>query len=102
MKEKDQTYELPSTPPGRGVYANRTLNLHTVQTIGYDMDYTLIHYNVEQWERRASEHLQAKLIERLPELEQLVLTDIREHHILLMRVAYLGKTIAISEIRYRV
>ena len=64
MKEKDPSFELPSTPPGRGVYANRTLNLRAVRAIGYDMDYTLIHYNVEQWERRAFEHLQAKLVER--------------------------------------
>lgn len=40
----------------RGVYANRTLNLRSVQAIGYDMDYTLIHYRTEAWERTAFEH----------------------------------------------
>lgn len=47
------------TSPGpleRGVYANRTLNLRSVQAIGYDMDYTLIHYRTEAWERTAFEH----------------------------------------------
>ncbi|SDU71357.1 HAD-IG family 5'-nucleotidase [Jiangella alkaliphila] len=47
------------TPPDgleRGVYANRTLNLRSVQAIGYDMDYTLIHYRTQQWERTAFEH----------------------------------------------
>jgi 5'-nucleotidase len=51
-------------PPGRGIYCNRTLNLRAVKAIGYDMDYTLIHYNVEAWERRAYEYLQDKLVER--------------------------------------
>ncbi len=53
-------------PPGlgRGVYANRTLNLRAVKAIGYDMDYTLIHYHIEEWERCAYRYLQQKLVER--------------------------------------
>ena len=42
--------------PARGVYANRTLNLRSVEAIGYDMDYTLIHYRTQEWERAAFEH----------------------------------------------
>lgn len=42
--------------PERGVYANRTLNLRSVEAIGYDMDYTLIHYRIDEWERAAFEH----------------------------------------------
>src|ERR1700757_2020821 len=41
----------------RQVFCNRTLNLRSVRAIGYDMDYTLIHYHVEQWERRAYDYL---------------------------------------------
>ncbi len=48
-------------PPGRRIYCNRTLNLRAVRAIGYDMDYTLVHYRVEPWERRAYEHLKVKL-----------------------------------------
>jgi 5'-nucleotidase len=44
-----------STLPG-GVFANRTLNLRSVRAIGYDMDYTLIHYRTEEWESAAFEH----------------------------------------------
>ncbi len=56
---------LPApTPPGRGVYANRTLNLRNVRAIGYDMDYTLVHYDAHAWEGAAYRHLQAKLAER--------------------------------------
>jgi HAD superfamily 5'-nucleotidase-like hydrolase len=51
----------PPTPPGRGIYTNRTLNLHHVRAVGYDMDYTLIHYATDQWEMRAYEHLRARL-----------------------------------------
>lgn len=55
----------PVTPaPGRGLYSNRTLNLRAIRAIGYDMDYTLVHYHVEAWERRAYEYLQAKLLEQ--------------------------------------
>ena len=56
--------ELPaSPPPGRGIYANRTLNLRSIRAIGYDMDYTLIHYDMIAWERRAYAHLRAGLAE---------------------------------------
>jgi 5'-nucleotidase len=48
-------------PPGRRIYCNRTLNLRAVRAVGYDMDYTLVHYRVEPWERRAYEHLKVKL-----------------------------------------
>jgi 5'-nucleotidase len=47
--------------PERRIYCNRTLNLRAIQAIGYDMDYTLIHYHVHHWEGRAYEHLYTKL-----------------------------------------
>ena len=54
---------LSSPPPReRGIFCNRTLNLRSIKAIGYDMDYTLIHYRVEAWERRAYEHLQQRLL----------------------------------------
>ncbi|MEZ4311684.1 MAG: HAD-IG family 5'-nucleotidase [Polyangiaceae bacterium] len=49
-------------PPGRDVFTNRTLNLRSIKAIGYDMDYTLVHYKVEAWERRAYEYLQRRLL----------------------------------------
>jgi HAD superfamily 5'-nucleotidase-like hydrolase len=54
----------PAPPPGRGVYCNRTLNLRTVHAIGYDMDYTLIHYDAEAWEGAAFRHLQRRLADQ--------------------------------------
>ncbi len=53
----------PSIPPERRIYCNRTLNLRSIRAIGYDMDYTLIHYRVEEWERRAYEHLKQRLLD---------------------------------------
>lgn len=50
------TDPTPSLPASRGLFCNRTLNLRGVRAIGYDMDYTLIHYFVEEWERAAFEH----------------------------------------------
>lgn len=48
----------------RGIFCNRTLNLRSIAAIGYDMDYTLVHYDVHQWEQRAYEYLQQKLVDQ--------------------------------------
>ena len=48
----------------RGIFCNRTLNLRSIAAIGYDMDYTLVHYKVDEWERRAYEHIQQKLVDQ--------------------------------------
>ncbi len=56
--------EIALPPPERGIYCNRTLNLRSIRAIGFDMDYTLIHYRSEEWERRAYGHLQRRLVER--------------------------------------
>jgi HAD superfamily 5'-nucleotidase-like hydrolase len=42
-------------PPERRVWCNRTLNLRAIRAIGYDMDYTLVHYRTAEWERAAFE-----------------------------------------------
>ena len=47
------TLSTEPPPPEQGVFANRTLNLRSVPAVGYDMDYTLIHYRVDEWEREA-------------------------------------------------
>ncbi len=51
-------------PPRRRIFCNRTLNLRSIRAIGYDMDYTLIHYRVEEWERRAYDRLRHRFLER--------------------------------------
>ncbi|HEX5630474.1 MAG TPA: HAD-IG family 5'-nucleotidase [Acidimicrobiia bacterium] len=53
-----------SPPPERRIYGNRTLNLRSIRAIGYDMDYTLIHYRVDEWESRAFGHARARLADR--------------------------------------
>lgn len=56
---------LPGPPPReRGIFCNRTMNMRSIKAIGYDMDYTLIHYRVDEWERLAYEHLKAWLLAR--------------------------------------
>ncbi len=59
MVEDDLFAEVPRE---RGIFCNRTLNMRSIRAIGYDMDYTLIHYLSEAWERRAYEHLRQKLL----------------------------------------
>lgn len=48
----------------RQLFANRTLNLRSTRAIGYDLDYTLVHYHMAAWEERAYEHLRACLAEQ--------------------------------------
>ena len=56
---------VPGLPDShRGVFCNRTLNLRSIAAIGYDMDYTLVHYHVAEWERRAYEHIRQKLVDQ--------------------------------------
>ncbi|MEM9695370.1 MAG: 5'-nucleotidase domain-containing protein, partial [Myxococcota bacterium] len=62
MNDKISLLEVGRPPLGRGVYCNRTLNLRSIRAIGYDMDYTLVHYHVVDWERRAYEHLRRRLV----------------------------------------
>ena len=46
----------------RGVFCNRTLNMRRIKAIGYDMDYTLIHYRMRVWEERAYAYLRERLV----------------------------------------
>ena len=50
-------------PPDRGIFVNRTINLRSIKAIGYDMDYTLVHYRVDEWETRAFAHATARLLD---------------------------------------
>ncbi|KAL1372912.1 hypothetical protein HN51_002970 [Arachis hypogaea] len=45
----------------RGIFCSRTLNLRSISAIGYDMDYTLVHYNVMAWEGRAYDYCMENL-----------------------------------------
>ncbi|MBU6374924.1 MAG: hypothetical protein KGQ59_02905, partial [Bdellovibrionales bacterium] len=45
------------------LFCNRTLNLRSIQAIGYDMDYTLIHYDAHKWEERAYKYLKERFIQ---------------------------------------
>jgi HAD superfamily 5'-nucleotidase-like hydrolase len=47
--------------PERQIFVNRTLNLRSIKAIGYDMDYTLVHYDVAAWEERAFLHARERL-----------------------------------------
>lgn len=49
-------------PPERAVFCNRTLNMRSIEAIGFDMDYTLVHYDVKEWEARAFAHVQQRLL----------------------------------------
>lgn len=54
----------PLPEPARRVFCNRTLNMRSIRAVGCDMDYTLVHYDVEAWEHRAYEHVRERLLAR--------------------------------------
>lgn len=56
----ETTHDIEA-PFSRRIFANRTLNLRSIQAIGYDMDYTLVHYRVNVWEERAYARLRGLL-----------------------------------------
>ncbi|KAH7294525.1 hypothetical protein KP509_27G004500 [Ceratopteris richardii] len=56
LKELKVLSRHPHIAAERGIFCSRTLNLRSITTIGYDMDYTLVHYNVDAWEGRAYEY----------------------------------------------
>ncbi|NNE36618.1 MAG: hypothetical protein HKN13_15400, partial [Rhodothermales bacterium] len=43
------------------LFCNRTLNLRRIRAIGYDMDYTLVHYHMKAWEERTYSYIKEKL-----------------------------------------
>lgn len=53
---------FPEAPRHRQLFCNRTLNLRSIKAIGYDMDYTLVHYHVHAWEGQAYAHLRRRLV----------------------------------------
>jgi len=59
------THGVPGVPDAfehpRGLFCNRTLNLRKIQAVGYDMDYTLVHYHVALWEERAHAYIKEGL-----------------------------------------
>nr|XP_043606991.1 5'-nucleotidase domain-containing protein 4 [Erigeron canadensis] len=60
---KDLGIQDPSSSrhSSRGIFCTRTLNLRSISAIGYDMDYTLMHYNVMAWEGRAYDYCMENL-----------------------------------------
>jgi 5'-nucleotidase len=50
--------------PERRIWCNRTLNLRSIRAVGYDLDYTLVHYRTEEWERAAFQHALGPLAQR--------------------------------------
>ena len=54
----------PVIPPERRIYSSRTLNLRSIGAIGYDMDYTLVHYRTEAWEERAYARMRELLADK--------------------------------------
>jgi len=60
----DTAVPLPAPPRSRGVFCNRTLNFRSLHAIGYDMDYTLVNYRVDVFERQVFEFARERFLEQ--------------------------------------
>jgi HAD superfamily 5'-nucleotidase-like hydrolase len=56
------TIAFPPLP--RRVFCNRTLNMRSIQVVGCDMDYTLVHYDSQRWEKSAYEYMKRAFLAR--------------------------------------
>lgn len=76
MKETTQVASNNRRPPCGQVFVNRTLNLNSIRLIGFDMDYTLVTYNVPAFEDKAFQIVVAKLLTKgyPADIEQLAFT----------------------------
>lgn len=86
-------------PPERRVFCNRTLNLRAIRAFGYDLDYTLTHYHVAEWERTSFEHLRRKLLGRGWPVEE-VAFDLHAYQVGLMLDLELGNIIKANQFGY--
>ncbi|MEI8345914.1 MAG: HAD-IG family 5'-nucleotidase [Pseudomonadota bacterium] len=61
------------------VFVNRTLNLKKIKAIGFDMDYTLVRYNTENFERLVHQTVVDKLVQnkKYPEVLRKQVFDIK-------------------------
>lgn len=51
-------------PPARQIFVNRNLRMDRIDLVGFDMDYTLAVYQLQQMERLSFEMTAARLVER--------------------------------------
>jgi HAD superfamily 5'-nucleotidase-like hydrolase len=58
------TDEATLIPPERRLFCNRTLNMRSIRAVGFDMDYTLVHYHTREWEEQAYEDTRGRLAAR--------------------------------------
>jgi 5'-nucleotidase len=58
----DDTPRISHPPHERSIFTNRTLNMRSIRAIGYDMDYTLVNYDVKLLEEMAFNQIKKKLI----------------------------------------
>jgi len=58
----DESSRVPPLDPSRKVYVNRNLRLSKIETVGFDMDYTLAIYKKHQIEKLAFECTVHKLV----------------------------------------
>jgi len=65
----DRLRVMPSTypfgDPRRAIFCSRTTNLRSIRVMGFDLDYTIVHYDVDAWEGRAYSYGMAALKDRM-------------------------------------
>lgn len=64
------------------IFVNRTLNMRKIRSIGFDMDHTIVRYNIPQVEQTIYEKIMKKLVEKKNYPKEILNLSFNAHHII--------------------
>lgn len=64
------------------VFVNRTLNLKKIKAVGFDMDYTLVRYNTNEFEKMSFDTTLKKLVEHKKYPKEILNLKFDYHHVI--------------------
>lgn len=65
-----------------GIFINRTLNMKKIKAIGFDMDYTIVRYNTEAFERFTHQEVLKKLVSEKKYPEEILKLEFDFHRVI--------------------
>lgn len=65
-----------------GIFINRTLNMKKIKAIGFDMDYTIVRYNTEAFERFTHQAVLKKLVSEKKYSDEILKLDFDFHRVI--------------------
>lgn len=79
---KNAYYCTKTTKDYMGIFINRTLNMKKIKAIGFDMDYTIVRYNTEAFERFTHQAVLKKLVSEKKYPEDILKLEFDFHRVI--------------------